>query len=70
MDKDLKSRLFNQLVDSLPEVDITKLIDEVVKLKKDLEQYYTWGQKRFLFNQKLQSNPEFRDKMSKLYYLN
>ena len=46
MDKDLKSRLFNQLVDSLPEVDITKLIDEVVKLKKDLEQYYTWGQKK------------------------
>lgn len=39
MDKELKSRLFNQLVDSLPGVEITKLIDEVVTLKKDLEQY-------------------------------
>lgn len=38
MNKELKSRLFNQLVDSLPNVDITKLIDEVVVLKKDLEQ--------------------------------
>lgn len=39
MDKELKSRLFNQLVDPLPGVEITKLIDEVVTLKKDLEQY-------------------------------
>jgi len=37
MDKELKSRLFNQLVDSLPGLDITKLIDEVVILKKDIE---------------------------------
>jgi len=37
MNKELKSSIFNKLVESVPKIDISKHIEHVVHLKKDLE---------------------------------
>jgi len=64
MTKELKSSIFNKLVESVPKIDISKHIEHVVHLKKDLELSYIYCQKKFELAMYMQ-NPVFSEKAKK-----